>query len=216
MDLVMTLIDRRGNESVRRLQTLTMDEDGMTKSITLFLEPANVCNTRFLTVEKEGRSDDQWIYLPALRKTRRIAAADQDVSFMGSDFSYSDMSIPDVNDYSYRIIREEVYDGTLCWVVESKPQEGSDSPYERMVNWVDKDKYLPLKVEYYQRGSDEPAKELTIENPRYIDGHWTPESSVMHTLESGHRTVVTIRQVKYDIPINSGYFTTNFLQTGRP
>ena len=82
MDMQMNLIDSRGNESFRRIQTLTLDDNGNMKSITLFVEPTNIRNTRFLTIQNEGRDDDQWIYLPSLRKVKRIAAGERDGSFI--------------------------------------------------------------------------------------------------------------------------------------
>ena len=216
MDIRMTLIDSRGNESVRRIQTLMMDDDGNTRSITLFLEPANVKNTRFLTIQNEDRADDQWIYLPSLRKTRRIASGEKDGSFMGSDFYYSDMGAGDLDDADYTIIGEEQFGGRDCWIIEAVPGAGSDSPYGKTVSWVDKENYLAMKVAFFGDDGATQIKELTMEGPRQIDGYWSAEKTTMKTLDSGHRTELEIRQVKYDIPVNPGYFTTNFLQTGRP
>ena len=216
MDIRMSLIDSRGNESTRRVQMLTLNEDGLTKTITLFLEPANIKNTRFLTVENTDRADDQWIYLPSLRKVRRIAAAERDGSFMGSDFYYSDMSAGDIDDSEYIVAGEEKLAGKNCWVVEAVPDAGSDSSYGRIVSWVDQETYLTMKVEFYDEDGRTLLKELTMEGPRQIDGRWSAEKTIMLTIESDHRTVLEMRQVKYDIPINPGYFTTNFLQTGRP
>ena len=129
MDIQMTLADRDGDTSTRRIQTLILNENDLTRTITLFLEPASVRNTRFLTVENSGRADDQWIFLPSLRKVKRIAAGEKDGSFMGSDFSYSDMgsSVSAVDDSVQTILREEKYNGRNCFVVESVPKTGTDN-----------------------------------------------------------------------------------------
>ncbi|MDA3810874.1 MAG: outer membrane lipoprotein-sorting protein [Spirochaetaceae bacterium] len=217
MDLVMNLVDRSGNISTRRLQTLILDDQGQTKTITLFMEPASVKDTRFLTLENELRNDDQWIYLPALRKVKRIAAGEREGSFMGSDFSYSDMSARggDLDDSDYKILREETYNGYDCFVVESIPHEGTDPVYGKNISWVDKISRLTIKVDFYSLNLSEKIKELIMENLKEVQGHWVGLKTTMTTIATGHKTIVETRQVKYDIPINPGYFTTNFLQTGK-
>lgn len=216
MDIRMNLIDSRGNMSNRRIQTLTLEENGMVKSITLFMEPANVKNTRFLTVQNEDRADDQWIYLPSLRKVKRIAAGERDGSFMGSDFSYSDMSGNDLDDSEYTILREEELSGRDCWVIEAVSKPEKDSSYGKTISWVDKETYLTLMVDFYDDDGTTKIKELTMEGLKETDGIWSAEKTTMKTLASDHQTVLEIGQIKYNMTINPGYFTTNFLQTGRP
>ncbi|MCK5201150.1 MAG: outer membrane lipoprotein-sorting protein [Spirochaetales bacterium] len=217
MDIQMTLIDEDGSTGTRRIQTLILNENDLTKTITLFLEPASVRNTRFLTVENEGRADDQWIFLPALRKVKRIAAGERDGSFMGSDFSYSDMgaSGSTIDDSTQTILKEEDYNGRNCFVVESIPNPGTDNNYGKYISWVDKISWLTLKVEFYSKDRRTQIKELNSENISNENGQWIAKKITMETLESGHKTVLEIKQVKYDIPLNSGFFTTIFLETGR-
>ncbi len=217
MDILMTLVEKDGDTSTRRIQTLILKENDLTKTITLFLEPASVRNTRFLTVENEGRADDQWIFLPSLRKVKRIAAGDKDGSFMGSDFSYSDMgsSGSSVDDSIQTILREEKYNDHNCFVVESIPNAGTDNNYGKYVTWVDKTYWLTLKVEFYSKAGRTQIKELNSENIGKENGHWLAKKIIMETLDSGHKTILEIKQVKYDIPLNPGYFTTTFLETGR-
>jgi len=217
MDIQMTLVDKDGDTSTRRIQTLILNENDLTKTITLFLEPASVRNTRFLTVENSGRADDQWIFLPSLRKVKRIAAGDKEGSFMGSDFSYSDMgsSGSSVDDSVQTILREEKYIGRNCFVVESIPNAGTDNNYGKYVTWVDKTSWLTLKVEFYSKDGSTQIKELNSENIVKENDHWLAKKITMETLASGHKTVLDIKQVKYDIPLNPGYFTTTFLETGR-
>jgi outer membrane lipoprotein-sorting protein len=217
MDIQMTLSDREGNVSSRRIQTLVADDNGLTKTITLFLEPASVKNTRFLTVQNESRNDDQWIYLPALRKVKRIAAGEKTGSFMGSDFSYSDMSYSDasIDEAGHTLLREETYNGYECFVVESVTGDDSDSLYGREISWVDKETWLTARVEFYGKNGTELVKVLTSENFKETQNHWLAGEITMTTVESGHRTTLEFQQVKYDIPINPAYFTTSFLETGR-
>jgi len=217
MDIRMTLYDREKAEGTRRIQTLVLDEEGLTKTITVFLEPASVRDTRFLTLENPDRGDDQWIYLPALRKIKRIAAGEKSGSFMGSDFSYSDMSssIGPVDDSSHRLIREEVLDGRNCWVVESVPGPGAQSDYGKYISWVDKETSLTARVDFYGKKDNQVVKRLLSEDFTETAGRWYAKRISMETLATGHRTVLEMAQVRYNIPVNPAFFTTTFLETGR-
>ncbi len=216
MDMQMKLIDKKGRESVRRIQTLVLDDNGLTKNITLFLEPAIVKNTRFLTVENRDRDDDQWIYLPSLRKVKRIAAGEKEGSFMGSDFSYADMSSSgEIDDSVITLLNEETFMDRACYVVESVPKKGANSAYGKYVTWVDKNTYLVAKTEFYSKDSNNKIKLLIAENFKQINGHWIATYITMETLSTGHKTVMEILQVKFDIPLNPSFFTTSFIETGR-
>lgn len=217
MDITMTLIEKNGETAARRLQTLMMDKDGSVMTITLFLEPARVKNTRFLTISHENRDDDQWIYLPALKKVKRIAAGEQEGSFMGSDFSYSDMagSFSNLDDYTHTILRSEQLNGYDCYVVESVPGNDSSSSYGKNVAWVDKATYLTVKVEFYSKDNSQVLKVLKSEEIKEQQGHWFAGKMTMETIASGHKTILEFKQIKYGLTLDPGYFTTNFLETGR-
>jgi hypothetical protein len=194
-----------------------VEEEGRTKTVTVFLEPASVRNTRFLTIENSGRADDQWIYLPSLRRVRRIAAGEQESSFMGSDFSYSDMSYgrERIDESNHRLVRDETLDGRTCAVVESIATADSSSEYRRQLSWVDRQTWIPLRVEFYRSGSETPGKILTAGDLEQADGRWLARRLTMTTTGTGHRTELHITRVRYGLPLASGYFTTAFLETGR-
>ena len=217
MDIRMLLVDANGEESSRRFQTLIVNESGLAKTITVFLEPASVKNTRFLTIQNESRDDDQWIYLPALRKVKRIAAAEQSGSFMGSDFSYSDMSFSSasVDEAMHTLLREERLNGLDCYVVQSIPAQQSGSQYGKQISWVDKSTWLTPRVEFYAKDGTTLRKVLEAQDFKQIQGHWIAGRMTMATFESGHRTILEMQQVKYGIPLDPGYFTTTFLESGR-
>ncbi len=217
LDISMQLIDKDGSISSRRIQTLILDDNGLTKTITLFMEPASIRNTRFLTIENGNRASDQWIYLPALRKVKRIAAGEKSGSFMGSDFSYADMgsSGSSVDDSVHKILREASFNGRNCFVVESIPKTGTVSDYGRYITWVDKVSWLTLKVEFYSKDGRTQVKELISENISKENSHWVAKKITMKTLGTGHKTILDIKQVKYDMVLNPGFFTTTFLKTGR-
>ncbi|MCK4514939.1 MAG: outer membrane lipoprotein-sorting protein, partial [Spirochaetaceae bacterium] len=135
----MRLIDEDGDESLRVIEQYGKElADGISGSVMIFHSPASVEGTRFLTIAKDDGVDDQWIYLPALRRVRRIAASERDSEFMGTDFTYSDLSGGDIEDATYRLLREESIDGEATYVVESIPTPDSNSSYSRLIQWVSK------------------------------------------------------------------------------
>ncbi len=216
MDIQMDLIDDGGSVSTRRLQILSMqDNTGQNRTIVVFMSPASIKNTRFLTIENNDSSDDQWIYLPSMRKIKRIAASDHDASFMGSDFTYGDMSDMQADSDSHAFLREDTYGGRACYVVESIPLDPESASRSKLISWIDKEWFLPLKVEFYNKQSKELDRTAVFENISHVDEIWTPLKVTMTTHSSGHKTILTTVQVKYNIPMNPGYFTTNFLRTGR-
>jgi hypothetical protein len=216
MDMRMNLIESNGDKSTRRLQTLTRkSEDGLSQTITVFIEPASVKNTRFLTIENTNRNNDQWIYLPALRKVKRIAASEREGSFMGSDFSYADMEPSSIDDSSHNLLREETFAKKNCYVIETVPHSDSDSVYGKTVSWIEKNTYLPIKIEFYSRKSGSLIKSLVSEGYNKENSHWIAERMIMTSADSGHKTVLEIIQVKHDISLNPAYFTVNYLKTGK-
>lgn len=215
MDIRLTLIEPNGDERERRIQTLTMTDDGLTSTITLFLSPASVRNTRFLTRQRSDGSNDQWMYLPALGRGKRIAAGEGGGSFMGSDFTYADMASTtyDADEAVHTVLRDDLLDSRETSVVESIPT--GDSDYGKTVTWVDKTTDLPLRVEFYEKNRTTLRKTLAAGDITRVGDRWTTGVITMTTLASGHSTRIEILQVKYDIPIHPGYFTTTFLETGR-
>jgi len=216
MDMQMDLVDDKGSVSTRRLQILSMqDNAGQNRTIAVFMSPANIKNTRFLTIENSDRNDDQWIYLPSLKKMKRIAASDNNSSFMGSDFTYGDMSDMQADKDSHILLREEVFNGRDCYVVESLPLDPGSASRSKLISWIDKERFVPIKVEFYDKRSKELDRTAVSENITLVNEIWTPLSVTMTTHSTEHKTILVIKQVKYNIPMNPGYFSTNFLKTGR-
>lgn len=212
LDLALSLIDSGGQERTRRLQTLSFTENGRTSSITVFLSPSSVKNTRFLAVENEQGKTDQWIYLPALKRVKRIAANEEGGSFMGSDFSYADMASTtyDAQEATHTLLTETA----TTYTVRSVPFD--TSTYGKTETIVDKETYLPLQVDFYAKDGITLEKQLKTLRTEQIDGRWVPKVITMTTISSGHSTRLEIIQAQYDIAMNSNYFTTRFLETGRP
>jgi outer membrane lipoprotein-sorting protein len=215
LDIKLTLVEQNGTERERRLQTLTLSENGLTMTLTVFLSPSSVKNTRFLTLEKEEGSSDQWIFLPSLGKVKRIAAQEEGGSFMGSDFTYADMGSTtyDDNQATHFLKGEEVLGASECFVVESKPTVVSE--YGKTITWVDKATYLPIKVVFYAKDSLTVVKNLDAENITKIGDKWITKTLTMTTKATNHSTRIEILQAKFDIPIDSRFFTIPFMETGR-
>ncbi len=215
MDIRLGLIESNGEVRERRIQTLTLTENGLTNTITVFLAPASVKNTRFLTRQRSEGTDDQWIYLPALSRVKRIAASEGGGSFMGSDFSFSDMASTtyDTDEANHTLIGEETLNDRSTFIIESVPITASD--YGMTKIWVDKETYLPLKVEFYEKDASTLLKRLITDEIAFTEGRWITKSITMTTIATNHSTRIEILQAKYNIPMNSGYFTTSFLETGR-
>jgi outer membrane lipoprotein-sorting protein len=215
IDIRMLLIDSKGEEKERRIQTLSLTDNELTKTITVFLTPASVRNTRFLTIEKASGGDDQWIYLPALGKVKRIAATETGGSFMGSDFTYADMASTsyEAAEATHTIVRQETYATRPSHVVESIPLKSSD--YGKTITWVDSERYVALRVEFYGSDASTLLKILTSESVENMEGRWLARKMTMQTLSTGHRTAIEILQAKFNMPLNPSYFTVSFLETGR-
>ncbi|HZK19593.1 MAG TPA: outer membrane lipoprotein-sorting protein, partial [Treponemataceae bacterium] len=188
----------------------------ITKTITLFLSPARVKNTRFLSISEKNGPQDQWIFLPALQKVKRISAGEQEGSFMGSDLSYSDMSTFGIKENAdHTILTEEVFQNKNCYVVQSRTKKGEDSSYGKIITWVDKETWLTPRIEFYNKKGTDIVKIMVCENFSQEQGHWFAKKISMKTVAENHTTELDFLQVKYDVELPSGYFTTSFLQTGR-
>ncbi|HPZ16276.1 MAG TPA: outer membrane lipoprotein-sorting protein [Sphaerochaeta sp.] len=210
MDLKLTLVETNGTQRERRIQTLTKSVGDDTSSITVFLSPESVRNTRFLTKEVNGQSE-QYIFLPALKRVKRIAASEGGGSFMGSDFSYADMASTtyDTDEAVHTLIAE---DGDT-YTVQSVPNK--KNVYGKNVVVVDKTTFLPLRVEFYDLDGKTLLKTLVTEQQDYVGDRPITKVIVMTTVASGHATRIEILQARYDMPISDNYFTLKYLETGR-
>ena len=213
----MVITAKNGTVTERVLdQYSKKDAQGNSRSVIVFQDPSSVRGTRFLSIENPGRSNDQWIYLPSLAKVRRIAASEGSGSFMGTDFSYDDISSVDRKTAldNHRILREEQYLGKDCYVIESIPKDSSYQ-YSKMIQWISRTDSVPYKIELYDRRGNQ-VKLLEIVELNEVQGRLSPMVTRMTTLADGTSTSINVMMLKYDDPIPDGVFTTNFLETGRP
>ena len=211
--LTMTLTNNRGEQRVRTLTQFIKDDGKVEKKIMFFVSPADVKNTSFMSWSyADGRSDDQWIYLPALKRTKRISSDGKSDNFMGSDFTYDDLGDRHPNQDNHKLLREETVDGKDCYVVESTPKE-DDYMYSKTITWVMKDNYLGLKREFYDdRGK--LLKVLTIKKYEKVDGFWTILETEMHNVQKDHRTNMKFTDVQKNKGIPNSKFTERSMMLG--
>lgn len=214
MALKMELIEAGGKSSSRLIEEWGIEDGELANTLMVFRAPASVKNTRFLQVENSDRGDDKWIYLPALKRVRRIASSEGSKSFMGSDASYDDMEDREVERDTHEFLREEHTGSWDCYVVKAVSVDPDDSQYGYRVTWFDKESYTPVKMEMYDK-KDQLLKVLTIEQMDKVGTHWTPMVTEYKNVQTGHATRLTVMNVEYDKPINSKMFTTQYLNTGR-
>jgi outer membrane lipoprotein-sorting protein len=151
---LLKIYDNKGNERTREVSTTRKSFSGTCKTIIKFLSPADVKGTGILIYDYEDKDDDLWIFMPALRKTRRIVSTEKGKSFMGSEFTNADMSKPITANFTYKILGTEKYENKDCWKIEincKTPIIQSENGYKKKISWVDKSNYLCLKIEFYDK-----------------------------------------------------------------
>lgn len=211
-DMVMILKNRHGQESVRemRVRTLEVEGDG-DKSLSIFDTPRDVKGTAFLNFTHRTGDDDQWLYLPAVKRVKRISSRNKSGSFMGSEFAYEDIGSQELEKYTYRWIRDEVHEGMESFVVQSYPVDSKNSGYTRLVNWIDKAEYRTWKVEYYDRKGS-LLKTLTLSDYRkYLNGHWRAHEMHMVNHQNGKSTVLTWSGYAFRTGLTDADFNKNSL-----
>jgi hypothetical protein len=223
-DMDMFLIDRRGKKRHRKIRSFGMDRGKDRLSLMFFTAPGDVKGTGFLSFDYKTseKDDDQWLCLPALKKTKRIAASDKSGSFMGSDFSYSDLTRIKIDDYRfsfYEKYREvEIY-GEKCWAVSSFPKSADvveETGYVESVLFVRQDNFVIVRAVHFEESGD--AKYYDVKKLEKIQGIWTETEVHMTTRRGGkavHKTVMLLNNVKYDQKnVSSDMFTLRRLEKG--
>jgi outer membrane lipoprotein-sorting protein len=180
------------------------------KSLIRFLYPADIRGTGFLMWEYDNdRDDDQWLFLPALRKVKRIVAREKSENFMGSDFSYEDIGGRDIDDDTFEYLGNEDWNGTPCYMVKAVAKD-DDSGYQYRIVWVDVQNLIFTKVEYYDR-KGVLLKILTFDKQSRDGSYWSVEEMRMENVQTQHKTIMKITDIQYDTGISDDYFSERFL-----
>ncbi len=220
-DMEMILIDKNGNRRERTIRALGQDVGEDTRSIMFFLSPADVKDTGFLTYDYDefDKDDDQWLYLPALKKVKRIASSDKSGSFMGSDFSYADMTDNKLDHYDYTLMKETEVDDVPVWQVEAIPNtpvEIKETGYTKSVLFVRKDNYVVVRsVAWVKKGNR--LKYFDVKKLEKIDGIWVATEMHMTTKKGKatlHKTVLRNKNVRFNQDLDDNNFTIRKLEKG--
>jgi len=210
----MILISKGGKERVRETVSISKDVPGGEKTISTFLKPADVEGTSFLqyTYDEIGKDDDQWLYLPSLKKVKRITASSKGDYFMGTEFTYDDMGDRKPEEDEHKLVGTEKINSRECYKILSVPKE-EDYMYSKKIVWIDKETYLPLKVEFYDE-DEELLKIMTASKPEMTDNIWFTREYEMKNVQKGRATIIKTTNIQFNLPVDDNMFTERMLKKG--
>lgn len=196
--MTMTLRNKAGDEALRSLRSrVREDANGAEQSLIVFDEPRDVAGTALLTHERLAGDDDRWLYLPALKRVKRIAGSGQTGAFMGSEFSFEDLGGQSVEKYDFTWLRDEERDGTPMHVLERRPRD-ANSGYVRQIVWMDQAELRLQRVEFYDR-RDRRLKTLSVDGfVAAKGGRWRPRTLTMVNHQNGKSTVLAFTDYRFD------------------
>ncbi len=223
LKLSITIADKVGRERTRLVQVRSMKFEGGTRQLVLFERPADLRNAGLLSIDYDdgNRADDQWLYLPSLGRTTRIASADKSGSFMGTDLTYADMTRKDPNAYSYRMVQPSVMvDGEDCWLIEATPRtdkEKKETGYAKSHLWVSKEKLMAVQIKAWVL-EGKRLKYTKLSDIRQVDGIWMAHKVVVRTTRNKEvesvSTLVTSDLVLNSPTVRETDFTEQRLERG--
>ncbi len=214
-ELEMILRNRNGDESRRQLRSRSLEVKGDgDKTLIIFDAPPDVKGTAFLSYTHATRPDDQWLYLPALKRVKRISSANKSGPFMGSEFAYEDIASQEVEKYRYKYLRDEVLDGRPVFVIERYPRY-RNSGYTRQVAWIDQETYRPAKVEFYDR-KNALLKTLTYHDYKlHLGRYWRAHRMEMVNHQTGKSTTLLWKNIRFRTGLTARDFDRNALKRAR-
>jgi len=214
-DVKMILRNKQGQESIREIRSKTLEVEGDgDKSLTIFDKPNDVQGTAMLSFTHKEGPDDQWLYLPALKRVKRIASDNKSGPFMGSEFAYEDIASQEVEKYTYRYLRDETLDGLEVFVFERYPVD-EKSGYTRQVIWLDKEHYKERRIEFYDR-KDSLLKTLVFADyHQYLDQYWRAHDMYMENHQTGKSTRLLQTNFQFRTGLSDRDFDKNSLKRAR-
>lgn len=216
----MSIFNEKGQARERKISMATKLFDGgkTEKRVYRFLAPADVKGTGVLVFDYESKPDDVWVYLPALRKTRRIVSSEKSKSFMGSEFNYGDLNIPSLSDFTYKIAKEESYGGEACWVIDVSPKSKSiakDEGYSKKTYWISKAKMSVRRGLYYDMDG-KLLKELKSDDIKLLDPknkRYRAMKMEMINKQNGRRSLFATEKATFAPDTKDEYFTPGFMES---
>lgn len=213
--LKMILINKKGNETVREMHSKATEgsnDDG--KMLMVFDSPRDQKGTALLTHTHPDKDNDQWLYLPALKKVKKIASKAKSGPFLGSEFSFEDIGGAKIEDYDYKWVRDEELNGRKVWVIEGYPKN-KYSGYTKVVTWIDQEDFRQYKAEFWDRKKSHLKTMTILGYKKYLDKFWRPAELHMVNLQTGKSTKMLITETKFDQKLQDKDFTKNSLKRAR-
>ncbi len=213
--LTMLLRNKHGNESLREMRTRSLEVEGDgDKTMIIFDQPRDVKGTALLTFSHKTEPDDQWLYLPALKRVKRISSRNKSGPFMGSEFAYEDLASQEVEKYTYRYIKDDTLNDQAMFLIERDPVD-ENSGYRRQLVWIDQAEYRPQKIEFYDR-KDSLLKTLVFRGYfQYLDRYWRAREMFMENHQTGKSTLLTWEDYEFRVDLKDSDFTTNSLKRAK-
>ena len=214
-DMSMLLRNKQGEESLREMRNsaFEMKNDG-DKTLILFDRPRDVRGTALLTWSHKTKPDEQWLFLPALKRVKRIASKNKSGPFMGSEFAYEDLSSQEIEKYTYKFLRDETFNGLDNFVIERIPTD-PNSGYSRQEAWVDKAEYRLQKIVFYDRKGSLLKTALFTEYKQYLGHIWRPQKISMLNHQTGKSTILAWSTYEMNTGLTESKFTRNSLKRAK-
>ena len=208
----MILKNRHGESSTRelRVRSLEVENDG-DKSLTIFDTPADVKGTALLTFSHKTKNDDQWLYLPALKRVKRMSSSNKSGPFMGSEFAFEDIGSQEVDKYTWTYLKDETLDGVECYVLQRIPTDRK-SGYTKQIIWMDKAEYYPIKIDFYDRKKTLLKTLISSNYKLYKDKFWRAHLMEMKNHQTGKSTDLIWDNIQFDKSYKDSDFSKNSLK----
>ncbi len=213
--MTMLLRNKHGEESQRHMrnQSLEVENDG-DKTLIVFDRPRDVKGTALLSYSHKTGSDDQWLYLPALKRVKRIASKNKSGPFMGSEFAYEDLSSQEIEKYTYKYIQDDQLDAKAMFLIERDPVDpNSGYTYQRV--WIDQERYIPMKIDFYDRKKSLLKTLVFRDYQQHIDQYWRANEMFMQNHQTGKSTLLTWEEYRFRTGLKDSDFGKNSLKRAK-
>ncbi|MDO9468756.1 MAG: outer membrane lipoprotein-sorting protein [Thiobacillus sp.] len=208
----MVLTEKGRAPRIREIVTYRLDKDGgETANLIRFVYPEDIAGTGLLSIDKADGDTEQWLYLPALDRVRRISSDRKGGRFVGSDLYFEDLQERKPSKDNHRLLGKQTENGILCDVIESVPVDPKDSAYSKRISWIDAATAIPQRVDYFEKNADTPSKRWLLRGKKRNQGYWTLTDSRIIDLSSGHETRMVVDVVLYDQRLPAKLFTSQAL-----
>ncbi len=209
--LELTLTSKRGKVRQRKVEIRSLREKELTKTLVRFHAPAEVAGTGFLVVENQDRDDDQYLFLPAIGKTKRISAVQREQKFMGTDLTYADLESRNLKDSATKKLPDATIGGNPTYVLESFPNKPKDSQYGKTISWIHKKTFVALKVEFYDKKM-KLLKTLTVAEVRKKGDSWVVWDSTISNIKTKTKTRMKVDSLDTKVKLDASLFTKRALE----